>query len=257
MNIEILPNIPDSLSSLKRPPKVLHFMGDSALLKRRRISIVGTRRPSKYSRLKIYEIAKKLSDSGVVIVSGGAMGIDAVAHEGAGEHTIAIFANSLDLIYPKVNKNLIERIYKNSLALSEYPPTSRATKYTFVERNRLVVGLGEILIIAEADANSGSMRSAEFAIKEGKKIYVLPHRLGESEGTMQLLREGKAEAILDIDAFVEDYGDSSLQKSNDALMDYFATNPPLNEALKVHGEKVYEYELDGKISIQNSHIKVV
>jgi len=257
VNIETLSSIPNSLASIKKPPKSLYYLGDTSLLDKQRISIVGTRKPMQYSRLKIYEISRRLSESGAVIVSGGAMGVDAIAHEGAGQNTIAILANSLDIIYPKVNKNLIEKIYKNSLALSEYPQTSRATKYTFVERNRLVVGLGEILIVAEADENSGSMRSAEIAIKEGKKIYVLPHRLGESKGTLKLLKEGAAKAILDIDAFIEEHGGSLLQKKEDSLMDYFATNPLLNDALKIYGEKVYEYELDGKITIQNSHIKVV
>lgn len=259
--IDKLVEIPTSLQKIKKPPKELYFVGDRELLESKKVSIVGTRTPINYTKAKVYELSSKISKRGAVVVSGGAMGVDAIAHEGARDRTIAIFANSLDHIYPKVNKNLIERIYKNSLALSEYAPSYKATKYSFVLRNRLVVGLGDVLVVAEANAKSGSLTSAKEAQKEGKKIYVLPHRLGESEGTFELLRDGVAEEILDIDSFL----DSICQREDRSLLDYVedeflyfcAKNPTLQDAILRYGEKVYEYELDGKIAIERGLLRIV
>ena len=86
--------------------------------------------------------------------------------------------------------------------MSQFTKGSPSTKYNFVLRNELVVALGDILIVTYADLNSGSMRSVEYALKMGKEIYVLSHRIGESEATNNLLSEGKAKAIYDIDVFV-------------------------------------------------------
>ena len=137
----------------------------------------------------------------MVIVSGAAMGVDAIAHQNAIPNTIAVVANGLDIKYPAINKNLITQIETNSLVLSTYPKSSVARTYTFVERNELVVALGDVLIVTQADINSGSLRSVEFALKMGKKIYTLPHRIGESEGTNRLLNQGLATAIYNVDIF--------------------------------------------------------
>ena len=178
------------------------------------------------------------------------MGVDAIAHRGALPNTIAVMANSLDIYYPKVNQKLIKDIYDKGLAISEYPSSIRATKYSFVIRNRLVVALGEILIIAEADFDSGTMRSAQIAKELGRKIYVLPHRLDQSLGTQKLLEEGDAELITDINKFVAKYG-----KVEENFLDedqaFFQQNPPLQDALDRYGNLIYEYELEGKIEIKN------
>jgi DNA processing protein len=131
-------------------------------------------------------------------VSGSALGVDAIAHQYANNNTIAVMANSLDIKYPIFNSKLIRNIYQNSLALSEYQDTTEPTKYSFINRNRIVVALSKILIIAQADLNSGSLRSAEYAIKYNIPIYVLPHQIGESLGTDKLLQDGIAKPIYDI-----------------------------------------------------------
>ncbi len=241
--------IPHELEILKKTPKELFFIGKDDLLQKKKVSIVGTRRPISYTKENTFKLAQKFSDIGYCIVSGAAMGVDAISHKASFPNTIAVMANSLDFQYPAVNKSLISDIYKSSLALSEYEKGYRATKYSFVIRNRIVVALGEFLIITEADENSGTMRSAEIALDLGKKIFVLPHRLGESKGTQKLLSDGNAELILDIDKFVARFGE--VQKSNDPFLIYCESSPMLSEALAKFGTTVYEYELEGKIKIEN------
>ncbi len=247
--MQVLASIPQCLQTLKKPPKELYFQGNKAFLEMPLLSIVGTRRPLAYTKDMTAQLAKKFSQIGYTVVSGAAMGVDAIAHKGAYPNTIAVMANSLDIIYPKVNEGLIKDIASDGLCLSEYAQKTRATKYSFVIRNRIVVALGEFLIITQADENSGTMRSAEIALELGKKIYVLPHRITESRGTQKLLQEGQAELILDIDAFVGQFGTQTVQ--DDALLAYCQNTPSLAEVLEHFGDKVYEYELEGLIEIKN------
>jgi DNA processing protein len=246
-----------SLESMKKYPKSLLYKGDVSLLKRPRVAIVGSRRPSSYTRDYTYALAKSLSQRGVCIVSGAAMGVDAIAHEGAGStNTIAVVANGLDIRYPVINQNLIEKIEENGLVMSQFNDGFRATGWSFVVRNELVVALGDILIVAEADLDSGSMRSVEYALKMNKQIYVLPHRLSDSLGTQKLLEEKKAFAITDIDTFVSGFGKAV---ESDVLKDdffYFCQSfPTFDEALSKFGDRVYEAELDGLITIHNGIVR--
>ncbi len=236
-------------SILKKIPKTLFSIGDNTLLKTKMVSIVGTRRPISYTKEQTLKLSRAFSSIGYTVVSGAAMGVDALAHRGAFPNTIAVMANSLDITYPKVNQKIIEEIYAKGLALSEYPNTTKATKYSFVIRNRLVVALGEILIITEADLDSGTMRSAQIAKELGRDIFVLPHRLGQSEGTQKLLDDGDAKLITDIDKFVGKFGE--IQPILDEEQAFFKNNPTLQDALERYGDKLYEYELEGKIEIKN------
>jgi DNA processing protein len=246
-------------SELKNPPKKLFYLGNPELLKKRKIAIVGSRRASQYARNKTVALAAKLASRGAVVVSGAALGVDACAHTGAGESTIAVFGNSLDILYPAANKLLIEKIYSNSLALSEYEKTQTATNYSFVLRNRLVVAMSEAVVIAEADSDSGSMRSAEIALKLGIPIFVLPHRLDESSGTMGLVAKGQAKLIYNIDEFLDDIGFQSISISticNDKFLEFCIANSSYDEVFSKFGDKIFEYELEGKIEIKNNRIIV-
>ena len=247
--IEKLSSLPAILNQLKKPPSRLFYIGNSALLDQKMIAIVGTRHPSQYTKEMTTKLAQQFSRIGYVVVSGAAMGVDALAHRGAFPQTIAVMANSLDISYPAVNKNLISSMQKEALLLSEYEVTTRATKYSFVVRNRIVVALGDVLIITEADENSGTMRSAEIAIALGKKIYVLSHRVGDSLGTQKLINEGNAEVITDIDAFIATFGVVAVEESKE--LDFFKSSPSLAKSLEKFGDKIYELELEGKITIKN------
>jgi DNA processing protein len=251
-------HIPE-LERMKKYPKELYSIGSLELLKRPKVSIVGTRRPSGYTKDFTLNLAKALVSRGVCVVSGVAMGVDALAHIGAGSaNTIAVVANSLDIRYPAVNRQLIEGIEKEGLMLSQYAPTFRATPWSFVVRNEVVVALGDILIVTEADLKSGSMRSVEFALAMGKEIYVLPHRLNESRGTNELLEQGLAKPIYNIEAFANRYGvipqDEGIEK--DEFFYFCQTSPTLDEAVAKFDSRVYEAELCGEITIENGIIRL-
>lgn len=254
---EIQTNIKE-LNSMKKYPKKIFAIGDTNLLYRPKVSIVGTRRPSRYTKDTISKIASELASRGVVVVSGAAMGVDAIAHKGAGSNnTIAVSATGLDIRYPAVNASLIEEIEKNGLVLSIFKEGFKATRWSFVVRNEIVVALGEILIIAEANLDSGSMRSAEYAMQMGKDIYVLPHRLGESEGTNRLLSQGKAKAIYSIDEFVDKFGIKAPDSIKRDDFFYFCQKiPTLDEAVAKFGARVYEEELLGNIKIENGLVYI-
>jgi DNA processing protein len=249
-----------ALEDMKKYPKELFCIGDESLLQRPKVSIVGTRRPSTYTKQFTHTLAKALSSRGVCVVSGVAMGVDAIAHNGAGAmNTIAVVANSVDIRYPSVNRFLIQEIESQGLVLSQFPATFRATPWSFVVRNELVVALGDVLVVSEADEGSGSMRSVEFALQMGKEIFVLPHRLGESQGTNQLLLEGLAKPIYDIESFVNSYGvvpkDDSIKK--DEFFYFCQTSPTLDEAVEKYTSRIYEAELEGLIEIENGRIRLV
>ena len=250
----------DELDSMRKYPDELYYIGKTNLLKRPKVSIVGTRRPLHYTKHFTQTLAKALASRGVCIVSGAAMGVDTAAHIGAGmSNTIAVVANSLDIRYPATNRRMIESIEQQGLIISQFAPTFRATPWSFVVRNEIVVALGDVLVVTEADINSGSMRSVEFALKMGKKIFVLPHRLDESLGTNQLLQKGLAEAIYDIEAFVGRYGvvpkDNRINK--DEFFYFCQTQPTLDEAIARFGSRVYEAELEGIISVDNGLVQLV
>lgn len=203
-------------------------------------------------------MTSKLSSVNICIVSGAAMGVDAIAHQGASSNnTIAVVANGLDIRYPSVNKNLIIDIEKNGLILSAYKETEKARNYTFVLRNEIVVALGEILIVTQADINSGTLTSIEYALKMGKKVYTIPHRLNESLGTQNLLQKGLIEAIYDIDKFIEDICGIKINSSNDEILNFCRNNPTYDEAMYKFPNKIFEYELEGKIKIENGRIMVL
>jgi DNA processing protein len=249
--------IPD-LEGMKKYPSTLFYKGNLDLLQRPKVSIVGTRRPSNYTRQCTYTLANALAKRGVCVVSGAAMGVDTIAHAGAGEeNTIAVVASGLDIRYPAVNQNLIESIENKGLVLSQFNDGFRATGWSFVVRNELVVALGDSLIVTEADLNSGSMRSVEYALKMGKEIFVLPQRLDESLGTNQLLHTMKATAIHDIETFASTFGqiaDDALEK--DDFFYFCQKTPTFEESLKKFGDRVYEAELEGIITIQNGIVRL-
>lgn len=247
-----------ALSSMKKYPKTLFYKGNLALLDRPKVSIVGTRRPSTYTRQLTYTLAQALAKRGVCVVSGAAMGVDAIAHTGAGAvNTIAVLPTGLNIRYPAVNKELIESIETKGLTLSQFDDGFCATPWSFVVRNELVVALGDILVVTEADIGSGSMRSVEYALKMGKKIWVLSQRIGESLATNKLVMEGKAEVIHDIEHFASGFGkevDESIPK--DDFFYFCQHTPTLDESIEKFGERVYEAELEGIITIQDGIVRL-
>jgi len=246
----------DELSSMKSYPSEIYYDGNLELLKRVKVSIVGSRKTSKYSREQTHKLSSSLSKAGVCVVSGGAMGVDAVAHLGAGSsNSIAVLPCGINIKYPAVNKNLLTDIQNQGLLLSQFEENAKARPWSFVVRNELVVALGEVLVVAEAELDSGSMRSIEFALKMGKEIFVFPHRLGESGATNELLKEGKAKAIYDIAAFVSRFGSLEIEETEqDPFLAFCENSPTYEEACSKYPDKIFEAELNGDIEVKNGKV---
>ena len=180
---------PESLKNIGDPPVILYYMGDIALLKSNTVSIVGTRKPTNYGKTMCEEIVKNLN--AYTIVSGMAYGIDAIAHQNA-KKTIAIFGNGIDIIYPKSNEWLYHKIKNEGLIISEYFPGTKAAKYTFPYRNRIIAGLSEKTIIVEAAKKSGSLITARYALDYGREVIAVPGDITRpnSYGTNYLIYSG-------------------------------------------------------------------
>ncbi|MGN0771677.1 MAG: DNA-processing protein DprA [Christensenellales bacterium] len=185
---------PSALKDIYEPPLVLYCRGNLELLKSRSIAVVGTRKATRYGKdvTKLFVEAFVAKD--ICIVSGMARGIDSVAHRSAldcGGKTIAVVATGLDQVYPAENLSLAHEIIDKGLMISEYPLGTSAHAYRFPERNRIVSGLSESVLIPEAGLNSGSMITAECALEQGKDLYVVPGSIfaPQSQGTNLKIKE--------------------------------------------------------------------
>lgn len=187
---------PESLRMIENAPKKIYAMGNINLLKDENISVVGTRRISDYGKRYGKEICKDLVLRDIPIVSGLAIGTDTLAHETAlkyGGKTIAVLPSGFENIFPPKNENLAREIVeKGGLLVSEYSPKTVADSSKFLERNRIVAGLGIALIVIEALKISGTSVTARFAKSQGKKVFALPGSLDSkySVGTNNLIKNG-------------------------------------------------------------------
>ncbi|WP_342537605.1 DNA-processing protein DprA [Sporosarcina sp. FSL K6-1540] len=167
---------PAILKKIEKRPLIIYAKGNIDLLKASNlVACVGTRTPSYSAVNSVKNLVKGLVEDGEVIVSGLAKGIDTEAHKACLLHqgkTIAVLAHGLDIIYPPENKMLANEILNNNgVLLSEYPLNTKITKKNFVARNRIVAGMSQGVIVFEADENSGTMHTARFAFRQGKKLF--------------------------------------------------------------------------------------
>lgn len=175
------------------------------------IAIVGTRKASAQGLKIAGEIAEGLASRGIIIVSGLAMGIDTVAHEGAlksGGKTVAVLGNGLDKIYPAQNQNLAaEIVQKGGAIVSEYEPGVPSFKQNFIQRNRIISGLSLAVIVVEAPERSGALATAGFAARQGREVFVVPGGFNGYNyvGSHLLIREG-ARLTASVKDILEDLG---------------------------------------------------
>lgn len=199
---------PAILKQIVGAPKVLYVEGDIELLNKNLIAIIGSRNYTEYGEIQAKRFAKKLSKAGIGIISGMALGIDTFAHIETiknGGKTIAVLGSGFNHIYPKENKELFELIVKTGgTVISEYPPDTRMQKKYFPLRNRIVSGLALGTLVVEATYRSGTSITANFAWKQGRKVYCIPNSINNKNscGTINLLKQGaklvtKPKEILD------------------------------------------------------------
>lgn len=197
------------LASIAKPPKTLDIIGSLSDTRVTSVAIVGTRKPTPYGKEIGYKFAYELAKKGVVVIRGLALGIDAIAHRGAldaGGTTIAVLANGLPHIYPASHKALAQQIVaKGGAIMSEYEQETDARSHQFLERNRIVSGLSDAIIIIEAAARSGTLNTAAHALEQGKEIFVVPGNITSplSAGCNSLIKQGahpatRVEDILEV-----------------------------------------------------------
>lgn len=190
-------NYPALLKQIDDPPLALFGLGDISLLCEPQVSIVGSRRPTPIGAKVARQIAGELSNLGIVITSGMALGIDGLAHQGAleqGNATVAVMGCGLDVIYPARHKQMFEQIQSSGLLVSEYPLGVKPSRYTFPERNRIVSGLSMGTVIVEAAKKSGTLITARLAMEQNREVMVLPGSAVsyQYEGSHQLIKNGAA-----------------------------------------------------------------
>jgi DNA processing protein len=188
---------PDLLKNIMPPPKNLFYKGVAIAdwLELPRVAIVGSRKPTAYGKAVTLRMSRELAEQGVVITSGLAMGVDALAHQGALEgkgRTLAVLPSPLNNIVPSSNYRLAGLICETGGLISEYELGSLVHKQNFIARNRIVAALADAILITEAAERSGSLHTARFALEQGKDVLAVPGPINSvnSVGTNNLIKAG-------------------------------------------------------------------
>lgn len=211
---------PKNLKHICCPPPILFYMGDISFINEGfNLAMVGSRTPTEYGVMCAKKFSKELSDSGVNIISGLAMGIDSISHLGClngKSKTAAVIGSPLDNILPKQNINVAKKILENNGAIiSEYIIGRKVCSKNFFIRNRIVSGISDGLFIVEAAKRSGSMITCEYASNQGKDVFVVPGMINslKSEGCNDLIKDG-ANMVTEVEDITGYYKFTSLNNRN-------------------------------------------
>ena len=194
-------NYPQRLRSIEDPPVLLYYKGDLPQWQAQPIiGVVGTRKASAYGLQTAHLLASQIAACGGLVVSGMATGVDAMSMEGAldaGKATVGVLGGGVDVIYPSSNRALYRRTEENGCLLSEYPPGSRPFPYNFLQRNRIISGISDGVLVVEAPEKSGALNTARHAFSQGRDMFAVPGNLGVDSclGSNALLQEGAYPAL--------------------------------------------------------------
>ena len=221
---------PDSLRDIPDYPCVLYVCGDFDFNREPMIALVGARKASYYGLNVATRLSFSLSVGGVTVVSGGALGTDSAAHKGAllaGKKTVMVLGCGLDGGYLKENVELFEAVKKNGAVISEFPPETRANRFTFPIRNRLIAAMCLATVVVQASVKSGSLITARLARQYGRDVYGVPGGIynKDFQGVNELIRDG-AGVVTGVSDILENY----------------ASNPAYNIDLK----KAVNYDISDK-----------
>jgi len=202
---------PKLLKEIYNPPFIIYYTGKLPDSDGINISVVGARKYTDYGRRVTYDISADLSKSGVIIISGLALGLDAIAHNACLDQngiTIAVLASGLDNVCPQTNRHIADKIIKNGGALiSEKPVGTQIFKHSFPARNRIISGLSNGVLITEASEHSGTLHTASFAIEQNRNIYAVPGPIYNemAKGPNNLIKRG-AKPVSSAADILEDFG---------------------------------------------------
>jgi DNA processing protein len=235
---------PELLKEIKNPPFVLYGKGDKNLLNdKNTIGVVGARRTTQYGREVTKLLTAELVLSGFTIVSGLALGVDAVSHMTALENnskTIAILGCGVDCCNPRENQSIYDDILKsNNCIISEFPLGMKPTQWTFPARNRIIAGLSQAVLVTEGAEDSGSLITAKFALKFNRKVFAVPGPITSqmSKGPYVLIQKGaklvtSGEDILkDLRFKIKDLGIKKMKRKGETKEEDLILKLLQNEAL--------------------------
>jgi len=252
---------PNNLKQLNDAPPLLYVQGRIDILNYPiGVAIVGARNASIQSRKIASKIAYDLTNSGVLVISGMARGIDSAAHKGAlhaknkNGPTIAVLGTGVDVIYPKENEELHEQIVKNGTIISEYPLGTTPQTSNFPRRNRLVSALSSAVLVVEASLNSGSLITARLGLEQGKDIFAVPSSPieGKSSGTNKLIKDGailteSADDILEVLRISHNYQIKEFEAKNQTLFANALDKPKKNDNIPIQVKHTSKTSLIGLI----------
>lgn len=231
-------NYPPALLSIADPPPLLYAKGRTELLSRPAVAIVGSRNATEQGMQNAERFAQTLSNAGLCVVSGLALGIDAAAHAGAcsavsGQgSTIAITGTGLDLVYPARHRALAHRIAEQGCLLSEYPIGTAAIAANFPRRNRLISGMSLGVLVVEAALQSGSLITARSALEQGREVFAIPGSIHSplAKGCHQLIRQG-AKLVESAQDILEELQHHALAKETHHALETVTNSAPASSAM--------------------------
>ena len=186
---------PTRLNQIDDAPLLLWAIGDARLIHAQQVALVGSRHASPGALGHAHQLAADLARAGLVVTSGGALGVDAASHRGALDAqggTIAVLGCGVDICYPKAHQTLFASIASKGLLLSEYPLGTQPRPGHFPRRNRLISALADLVVVVEATLNSGSLLTAQHGLEQGKDIFAMPGDIGNpnTAGCHRLIQDG-------------------------------------------------------------------
>lgn len=207
---------PEMLRRIFDPPPGLFVQGTLPPADGLAVAIVGSRRPTPYGLAVAEKIAGELAQAGIIVVSGMARGIDSSAHQGAlvaGGTTIAVLGCGVDVVYPRENQRLMEKIISAGAVVSEYPPGTTPEPWHFPVRNRIISGIAKATVVVEAGERSGALITADCALEQGRDVLAVPGNISSplSRGPNRLIKQG-ARLVENVADILEEIGVSSLFK---------------------------------------------
>lgn len=231
-NIEIIDYTsslyPPLLKQIEDYPPLLFVKGYSKLLKKSSIAVIGSRNASLLGQQNAFSFAKELGEHGFLVASGMAKGIDTSAHEASlNKGTLAVLGCGVDVVYPKENKKLYDKIVDLGVVISEFPIGTKPIDHNFPKRNRIISGISRGVLVVEASKNSGSIITARLALEQGREVFAIPGNPTDSraKGANLLIKDGAilCENVEDIISVIK----KQPLIVNENTIDNFKT-PPLN-----------------------------
>ncbi len=213
-------NYPTRLKFCSDSPVLMYYKGSANLNAERIVGVVGTRKPSEYGRNKTLEFLNGLRDSGILIISGLAYGVDVTAHKAALENnmeTVGVLAHGLDRIYPQTHDKIAKRMLNQGGLLTDFMSGTNPDAVNFPKRNRIVAGLVDALVVIESKRTGGSLITATIASSYNKDVFAFPGRAGDelAEGCNALIKRNKAALIESAEdlLYAMQWEDKELKKS--------------------------------------------